>query len=95
MEFLYVDFLYVFRSSFVNEAEVMEEANNVNGPSASHRRLIQRDHGKKHLRDARAVAIIDQKTKYLNYKDKAFRRHMQHFLSVLEPRRYSAGSGLI
>ena len=26
MEFLYVDFLYVFRGSFVNEAEDMEQA---------------------------------------------------------------------
>jgi hypothetical protein len=95
MEFLYVDFLYVFRTSFVNEAEVMAEANNVGGPSASHRRIIRDLGGKKYLRDARAVAIIDQKNKYLNYKGKAFRSHMQHFLSKLEPRHYSAGSGLI
>lgn len=27
MEFLYVDFLYIFKSSFVNEEEEMEEAN--------------------------------------------------------------------
>jgi len=26
MEFLYVDFLYVFKEHFVNEAEVMQEA---------------------------------------------------------------------
>ena len=52
----------------------MEEANNIGNPSDSHRRII--GDKKKILRDARAVAIIDQKNKYLNYRNKIFRKHM-------------------
>ena len=40
MEFLYVDFLYIFRYRFINEAGIMEEANNIGDPSDSHRKII-------------------------------------------------------
>ena len=84
MEFLYVDFLYIFKSHFVNEVEELEQANEIAFQSFDDK------HNKK-VEGLNDVAILSSKSKYLNYRDKKFRKHMARFLQALEPRKYYPG----
>lgn len=78
MEFLYVDFLYIFKKHFVNEQEELENAND----------QTYKNNGDK---GNDSKAYLDTKALYLSYRDKKFRKNITVFLKALEPRRYEIG----